>query len=133
MKNQSLKYCSALFVLAFSLGLGQRNQAFGQCPTSIARLSGSVLNSSIQAYPGWPNGPAHFLTLVNDSSQPIPMGQYLTWCVDHNGDINADENYPPTTYYSGFLYPTCDANLLLELPSGHDNTVTSYALPSVRK
>src|SRR5882757_10447318 len=119
MKIQSLKNWWAVIVLTLSFALGQQTRVLGQCPSGIAGLSGSVLNSSIQAYPGFPNSPAHFIVFVNDNSQPIPMGQYLSWCVDETGNIEADYGFPPTSFYTGVLFPDCDANLNSELPPGH--------------
>src|ERR1035441_5522557 len=96
MKIQSLKYYLALFVIAFSLGLDQENQAFGQCQISFP--AGNVLNSGITAFPYYlpsDNSPAHFLTTVQDSNEPLPIGQYLTWCVDETNQINAAYFNPP--------------------------------------
>jgi hypothetical protein len=127
MKIQSLKYCSALFVLAFSLGLGQRNQAFGQCSISFTGPAGNVLNSFIVDYPNYPNSDATFHTTVQDNNEPLPIGTYLTWCVDAGTELNPVQGVG--TAYSGTLYPTCDPNLNNELPTNHP--VTCYVSPAV--
>ena len=123
MKTKLPIYCSALFIIALSLGLGQGNQAFGQCPSFNGSLTSYIVN-----YPGYPNSPAMFETLVTDS-EPLPIGTYLTWCIDANVDINAQQfQYSsPGTQYSGTLIPTCDTNLNSKLPSGHTPTV--YNVP----
>jgi hypothetical protein len=131
MKIQSLKRWLALFVVAFSLGLVQKNQAFGQnCLISFTGPAGNVLNSFIDLYPNYPNSDAYFNTMVQDANEPIPIGTYLTWCVDAGTLIDPSQGYTvPGTLYSGILLPTCDTNLNNELPPGH--SPTSYVSPAV--
>jgi hypothetical protein len=130
---KSLKCWLGLFLFAFSLGLVQKNQALGQnCVLNFAGPAGNVLNSFIDSYPNYPNSDATFNTLVQDANEAIPMGLYLTWCVDAGTMIDVTQATVPVTPgtpCSGALYATCDTNLNNELPPGH--TPTSYVSPAV--
>jgi hypothetical protein len=132
MKNGSFKCWWALAVIALFLGLGQSNQAFGQasCGINFTGPAGNVLTSFIDLYPNYPNCNATFNTVVQNTNQPLPLGTYLTWCVDAGVQIDPSQGYTvPGTIYTGELFSTCDTNLNNELPPNH--TPTMYVSPAV--
>src|ERR1017187_8534761 len=130
MKTRSLKCWLVLFVFAFSFGLGQQKQAFGQsCPISFTGPAGNILTAYINAYPNYPDSDAILNTVVLDPNQPLPTGTCLTWCVDAVADIDAPQKTSPGNLFSGMLFPTCDPNLNNELPTNHP--ATSYVSPAV--
>lgn len=132
MQIRLLKCWLSLFVCTVFFALGQKNQAFGQssCGLNFTGPAGNVLTSFVELYPNYPNCNATFNTLVQVTNQPLPLGTYLTWCVDADVLIDPSQDYTVAgTVYTGQLFPTCDTNLNNELPPGH--TPTSYVTPAV--
>jgi hypothetical protein len=132
MNIRSSKCWLALLVFALLLGIGQTNQALGQSSSGInfTGPAGNVLTSYIDLYPNYPNCNATFNTQVQTTNQPLPLGTYLTWCVDAGVEIDPSQGYTvPGTTYTGELFSTGDTNLNNELPPNH--TPTSYVSPTV--
>ena len=85
------------------------------------------MNSFIVDYPNYPASDATFHTSVQDTNEPLPVGTYLTWCVDVGTELNPIQGVG--TAYSGVLFPTCDPNLNSELPTNHPPAC--YVSPAV--
>ncbi len=129
MKTNWLKCCLSVLALALAIGLGQKNAAMAQC-LSYSGPNGNVLTSFIDIYPNYPSSDAYFNTLVQTANQPLPLGTYLTWCVDANTFIDPSQNYTvPGTTYIGTLIPDCDPNLNTKLPPNHP--ASCYVAPQV--
>jgi hypothetical protein len=138
MKISSLKSWLVLFVVVLLLGLGQKNQAFGQCEISFTGPAGNVLTSDIILNTNWwPPGHLNigtsnstFNVIVQDANEPLPVGIYLTWCVDWATDLDPSQGYTvPGTHYTGNLFPTCDPNLTNEIHLKHPDSF--YVSPAV--
>jgi hypothetical protein len=99
------------------------------CPLSFTGPYGNVLTSFVDVYPNYPNCNATFNAVVQDTSEPLPEGTYLGWCVDVDITLDPSQGYTvPGTIYTGLLFPTCDTNLNNQIPGNH--TPTTYVAPS---
>lgn len=132
MKIRLLTCQLALQVFAVLSLCGQPNLAQGQdsCGLDFSGPAGNELTSFIDVYPNYPNCDATFNAVVQSTNQPLPLGTYLTWCVDAGVQIDPSQGYTvPGTVYTGALFATCDTNLNNEvLP---DHTATFYVSPAV--
>lgn len=130
MKMKWLKCWFSLLTLSLAMGLGQKNVASAQCALSFSGPAGNALTSFIDIYPNYPSSDAYFNTVVQNAGQALPLGTYLTWCVDANTFLDPSMGYTvPGTIYTGALYPDCDPNLNSKLPAGHP--ATCYVAPAV--
>lgn len=132
MKINSIKNSTRILIFALLLGFFQKSLAVGgspDCSINFTGPAGNTLTSYMVVYPNYPNCNATFNTVVQNINAPLPLGTYLTWCIDANVELDPSQGYTvPGTTYTGLLFPSCDPNLNSELPPNH--TLTSYVSPS---